>query len=76
MQTPNFYKFFLDSLTNREYEIVALLTERLTSKEIAQKLNSCEATVKKHREHIAQKANVEGKVVMRQFIRDIKPHLP
>ncbi len=76
MQVPNFYRHFLDNLTNREYEIVVLLADRLTSKEIAQKLNSCEATVKKHREHITQKANVEGKVVIRQFIRDIKPYLP
>jgi DNA-binding NarL/FixJ family response regulator len=76
MPTPNFYKDFLNSLTNREYEIVLLLAERLTSKEIAQKLNSCELTVKKHREHIAQKAHIEGRTAMRQFIRDIKSHLP
>ena len=76
MQTPDLYKDFLDSLTNREYEIVTLLAERLTSKEIAQKLNSCELTVKKHREHIAQKARIEGRSAMRQFLRDIKPHLP
>ena len=76
MQTPDFYKDFLNSLTNREYEIVTLLAERLTNKEMAKALNCAESTVKKHREHIAQKARIEGRAAMRQFIRDLKPHLP
>lgn len=74
MQAPNINEF-LDSLTTREKEILVFIADGLTSNEIAAMLFRAESTVKKHREHILQKANVKGTSAIRKFIREIKPHL-
>jgi DNA-binding NarL/FixJ family response regulator len=66
---------FLSNLTARERKILALVADGLTSKEIAQKLNSSERTVQKHREHIYLKANVAGTQPIRQFVWTVKPYL-
>lgn len=46
-------------LTDREKEIVALTGEGYRNKEIAQKLNICEPTVKTHLHNIFQKLNIK-----------------
>jgi LuxR family maltose regulon positive regulatory protein len=51
----------VEPLTNRELEILDLLTERMSTKEIAAKLFISTATVKKHLGNIYGKLNVSGR---------------
>ena len=51
----------VEPLTRREQEILVLLAERLTAKEIAQKLVLSEQTVKRHRANIYQKLGVNSR---------------
>ena len=48
----------IEPLTPRELEILALLAQRMTAKEIAQKLVVSDQTVKRHRVNIYQKLGV------------------
>jgi ATP/maltotriose-dependent transcriptional regulator MalT len=48
----------VESLTAREYDILVLLSQRLSNKEIAQKLNITTVTVKRHILNIFQKLGV------------------
>ena len=48
----------IEPLTPREQEILALLAQRMTSKEIAQKLVVSDQTAKRHRVNIYQKLGV------------------
>ena len=48
----------IEPLTRREQEILALLAQRMTAKEIAQKLVVSDQTVKRHRVNIYQKLGV------------------
>ena len=48
----------LELLTNREMEVLVSLAQRLTNKEIAQKLGISVATVKRHNVNIYQKMGV------------------
>jgi LuxR family maltose regulon positive regulatory protein len=50
-----------EPLTNRELEILGMLANRLSNKEIASQLNISPATVKRHTENIYQKLNVPGR---------------
>jgi DNA-binding NarL/FixJ family response regulator len=74
MQTPD-YTNFVNNLTVRERQILALVVEGLMNKEIAIRLNRSEGTIKKHREHILQKAGVNGTSNIRKFMNEIKPFL-
>jgi DNA-binding NarL/FixJ family response regulator len=65
----------LNDLTIRERKVLTLVVEGLTSKEIANTFISSERTIQKHREHIYQKANVEGTKAIRQFNNEIRPYL-
>jgi DNA-binding NarL/FixJ family response regulator len=47
-------------LTNREREVLQLLTEGLTSKEIAQRLGTSPRTVEVHRLHIMRKLDIHS----------------
>jgi DNA-binding CsgD family transcriptional regulator len=49
-------------LTPREREVLALLCNRLTSKEIAERLHLSPCTVETYRKHIYQKLGVKGRV--------------
>ena len=48
----------VNSLTKREYEVIALLTHGRQNKEIARVLGITEHTVEQHLKHIYQKLNV------------------
>ena len=48
-------------LTNREKEIFVLLTQNKTTKEIANKLNISEKTVRNHISNTMQKLGVKGR---------------
>ena len=48
-----------DDLTRRESEVLALLAEGLSNKEIAEKLFISPSTVKTHVKHISKKLNVK-----------------
>ena len=50
-----------ESLSPREKEVLALLVERLTNKEIGEKLFISTATVKRHAHSIYEKLNVKGR---------------
>jgi len=47
-----------EPLTHREQEVLALLAQRLTAEEVAQRLVITENTVKRHRTNIYQKLGV------------------
>jgi DNA-binding NarL/FixJ family response regulator len=57
----------LDSLTKRELEIITLIAEGLTSKEIARKLNISHKTVETHRVTIFQKLELKSVVDLVKF---------
>ena len=49
------------NLTDRELEIITLISEGISNKEISEKLFICEDTVKKHISHIYKKMNVSSR---------------
>jgi LuxR family maltose regulon positive regulatory protein len=51
----------IEPLTNRESEILALLGERLTNKEIAAEMHITVGTVQQHLNHIYAKLDVKGR---------------
>lgn len=51
----------LDDLTDREREVLALLTGGVTNRQIAEALHITPNTVKKHVDHILQKLNVSSR---------------
>lgn len=57
----------IDSLTKRELEIIILITEGLTSKEIAGRLNISYKTVETHRVSIFQKLELKSVVDLVKF---------
>ena len=50
-----------EPLTDRELEVLALLAQRLTYKEIAAQLIISPGTVRQHAHHIYQKLDVKGR---------------
>lgn len=52
--------FTEEKLTDRETEVLKLIAEGCTSKEIAQKLNISSRTVEAHRENIMSKLNIKS----------------
>jgi len=49
------------SLSNRELDVLELLGERLSNKEIAERLHISSETVKKHTRNLYQKLEVHGR---------------
>ena len=54
----------MDSLTNREREIVSALTEGHSNKGIGRRLNLSEGTVKVHLDNIYQKLGVKNRTAL------------
>jgi DNA-binding NarL/FixJ family response regulator len=62
-----------DSLTNRESEILALLSEGLSNKEIADRVNISYDTVRAHLRHIYEKLHVRGRTeAVRMYLKSSK----
>lgn len=59
---PVTHQATLDSLSNRESEILVLLAKGLLYKEIAHQLNIAQETVRKHVYHIYEKLHVNNRV--------------
>jgi LuxR family maltose regulon positive regulatory protein len=53
--------FLVEALTNREIDVLILLAERLTDKEIAERLVLSPGTVRKHTTHIYGKLGVDNR---------------
>ena len=62
----------LEALTRREEKILRLATEDLSNEQIADKLNVCSSTIKKHRENIYRKYSICGKIEVRHFLRRVR----
>lgn len=51
------HRFFMKDLTHREKEIIKLILDEYTNKELAAKLSISERTVESHRKNIFRKTN-------------------
>jgi len=51
-------------LTERERQIMRLVSEGLSNKEIARRLNICDGTIKVHLHHIFQKLEISNRTVL------------
>ncbi len=51
----------IEALTNREHDVLVLLSQRLYDKEIAQRLNISAATVRTHLTHLYEKLGVQNR---------------
>jgi DNA-binding CsgD family transcriptional regulator len=56
--------------TQREIEIILFCKQNFSCKEIAEKFNISEKTVRKHRQNILSKFGGQGKADFRRFIRE------
>ena len=68
----------LDSLTEREREVLGCLTRGLTNREIAQELQVRETTVRTHVGHVLMKLNLRDRVQAAVRARDMRAtdHVP
>jgi two-component system response regulator NreC len=57
----------LDGLTDREQEVLELVAEGSTNREIGQQLNISHKTVARHRENIMQKLNLHSRVELVKY---------
>jgi DNA-binding NarL/FixJ family response regulator len=60
----------IQSLTDRELEILQLIGQELRSSQIAKKLNISIKTVEAHREHIRKKLSLEGALDLNRYARE------
>ncbi len=63
----------LESLSGRELEVALLVTDRLTNREIAQRLVLSEKTVERHMAHIFEKLNVKSRVAVARTVERAGP---
>jgi two-component system, NarL family, nitrate/nitrite response regulator NarL len=63
----------LPALTKRERQIVRLVCDRLSNKEIGRRLNISEATVKAHLHHIYQKFAIHNRIMLSQWATAEQP---
>lgn len=65
-----------DGLTNRESEILALLSEGLSNKEIADRVDISYDTVRAHLRHIYEKLHVRGRTeAVKMYLKSSNPSL-
>lgn len=57
----------LDGLTDREQEVLELVADGLTNREIGQQLNISHKTVARHRENIMEKLNLHSRVELVKY---------
>jgi DNA-binding NarL/FixJ family response regulator len=57
----------LTVLTDRERQIMALVSEGLSNKEIGRRLNIADGTIKVHLHHIYQKLEISNRTVLAAF---------
>ncbi len=57
----------LNSLTRREYQILKLIAQQYTTKEIAEDLHVSESTIETHRKNLLKKVNVRNSVGLAIF---------
>ena len=57
----------INSLTRREYQILKLIAQQYTTKEIAQALHVSDSTVETHRKNLIRKVNVKNSVGLAIF---------
>jgi len=63
-----------DCLTQRESEILGLLSEGLSNKEIASRVNISYDTVRAHLRHIYEKLHVRGRTqAVRKYLKSSNP---
>jgi len=60
----------IQSLTDRELEILQLIGQELRSAQIARKLNISIKTVEAHREHIRKKLGLDGTIDLNQYAKE------
>jgi len=61
----------MNTLTSQELKVLKHASADLTNKEIAKQMCISDQTVKKHRQNIYQKLNLQGTSEIRQFLRYI-----
>lgn len=64
--------FDINLLTLQEEKILRLAASDMLNKEIADKLNICESTVKKHRENYYKKMKVKFRSEIRTLLRFVR----
>jgi two-component system nitrate/nitrite response regulator NarL len=52
------------ALTNREHQIMCLVSEGLSNKEIGRRLNICDGTIKVHLHHIYEKLEISNRTAL------------
>jgi DNA-binding NarL/FixJ family response regulator len=60
-------------MTKRELEIIALIADGLSNKDIAQRLNIATYTVKSHVHNVLEKLALHSRLQIAQFTRDDRP---
>ena len=66
----------IDSLTPREHDVMELLADAMTLKEIAAKLNISVQTASKHRARVLDKLQVKNEVAMLKMLWIADPPMP
>jgi DNA-binding NarL/FixJ family response regulator len=63
-----YFNEYFGMLTDREYEILKLIAEEYSNKEIAKMLNISTGTVETHKKHIMSKLNVKNAVGLAIYV--------
>jgi LuxR family maltose regulon positive regulatory protein len=71
LRTPTLSQPLVEPLTNRELDVLQLLAQRLSNKEIADKLHISIATVKSHIHNIYRKLNVNKRLAAVEKAKNI-----
>lgn len=67
MDDSNIEGVLISSLTRREYQILKLIAQQYTTKEISETLHISDSTVETHRKNLIKKTNVKNSVGLAIF---------